>query len=186
MLNRDKHNTTSSSYSPDSARELQLHEWNHCSCFKWVRKKGNRNSEASSAREKKRKHVNYAPKRGVTRATAISWSCGTETDAAATTSVKQSMMGFWQECTDTFMMLKEAATVSKFRTWCKYCSYFSLFLVFFSCLSLVVIKCLTLRRQKLRSEAVSERQHKLLPHISMNLNWPLSTYLIISFQFTQH
>lgn len=150
-------------------------------------KKGNKNSEASSARErKKKKHVNYVPKRGVTRATAISWSCRTETDAAASTSVKQSMMAFWQECTDILMMFKAAATVSKFRTWCKYCSYFFLFSLFFSCFSIVVIKCLALRATELRSEAVSERQHKLLPHISMNINCLLSTYLIISFQFNQH
>lgn len=137
-------------------------------------------------REKKKQHVNYVPKRGVTRATAISWSCRTENDAAATTSVKQSMMGFWQECTDILMMFKAAATVSKFRTWCKYCSYFFLFsLFFFSCFSIVVIKCLALRATEPRSEAVSERQHKLLPHISMNINCLLSTYLIISFQFTQ-
>lgn len=81
---------------------------------------------------------------------------------------------------------KAAATVSKFRTWCKCCSYFFLFSLFFSCFSVVVIKCLALRATELRSEAVSERQHKLLPHISMNINCLLSIYLIISFQFTQH
>lgn len=59
--------------------------------------------------------------------------------------------------------------------------------LFFSLVfSIVVIKCSALRATELRSEAVSERQHKLLPHISMNINCLLSTYLIISFQFTQH
>lgn len=130
-------------------------------------------------------HVNHVARRQVTRAVAISRSCRTDSDVAAATSVKQSMMGFWQEFTNILVMLKAPSTTSKFRTWCKNCSYFFSFsrLAFFF---VVVMKCLTLRGTEPRSGVGSERQHKLLPHISMNINCLLSKYLIVSFQFIPH